>query len=71
MVFINIEHDPEQVPFSFQKHKSNLDLKWQVAQFSRYEKTSPMNAKLSNELKSKQVYNKNDQATADMLELHQ
>ena len=30
-----------------------------------------MNAKLSNELKSKQVYNKNDQATADMLELHQ
>ena len=29
------------------QHKSHFDLKWQCAQFTRYEKTSPMHAKIS------------------------
>lgn len=37
-------YSPDQVPFSFQQHKSAIDLKWQVSQFTRYEKTNPMEA---------------------------
>lgn len=61
--------------FSFQRHKSNIDLKWQMAQFTRYEKTSPMGAKLTNELKKKKKdaagANNRDSGTSDMRELHQ
>ena len=67
-----IEHDPKNLQFSFQKHKSNIDLKWQMAQFTRYEKTSPMGAKLMNELKKKgdKTNQYENPETADMRELH-
>ena len=41
--------EPKAKPFSYQKHKSQLDLQYQVRQFTRHEKTSPLEATLSKE----------------------
>ena len=39
--------DKQPVPFSFQKHKSQIDLKWQVKQFKKYERSSPYDCQLA------------------------
>ena len=67
ILFWHLEHDPDQLPFSFQKHKSHFDLKWQCEQFTRFEKTTPMAAKVTNELKRKEGADKSE--TADLREL--